>query len=213
MFPGIGMPFLPELIGEELNHLLFDVDIEGEFADKGKEAEKLPVFFGGVREDLLRRAEFLKHILLEDFALFLLQGEQLPVEFRESRLCAGGKVLFADGGKQFLDLAERDHILVIVDENQHQDVVAGIFLFHRGRQEPVFGVVVDHGFGDNHFIRIVAGARNALIHEGGYLVHIEIDVRNIFRLDMGETVHIGHQVLQSFFVGLFQYFHPCCVIG
>ena len=43
--------------------------------------------------------------------------------------------------------------LEIIDKNQKQHVLAGIFLADGRRQQVVFGVVVDHGFGQDlvHF--------------------------------------------------------------
>ena len=40
------------------------------------------------------------------------------------------------------------------------------------------------------------------VHEGGNLVHVQINIRNLVRLDMGQVPQIGKQVLQTFFICL-----------
>ena len=40
--------------------------------------------------------------------------------------------------------------------------------------------------------------------QGGNLVHVQINIRNLVRLDMGQVPQIGKQVLQTFFI--------CCLL-
>ena len=195
---------LAEFIRQKLDHFLLDEDVKGQLADKGEEAEKLTVLLRRVGEDPGGVLKLFCHILLQLFPFFLLQGEDLPVDFGELRTGTGGKMLFAERGEELLDLAEGNHILVVIDEDQHQNVVAGIFLFDRRGKKPVLGIVVDHGFCDHHLVLTVTGARKALVHKGGHLVHIEVNIRDIPGVNVCETVHVGHEVLQSLFIGLIQ---------
>ena len=118
-------------------------------------------------------------------------------------------MFLTERGEEGLDFAEGYHILEVIDENQHQDVVAGILLFDRRGQQPVLCVIIDHGFCDNHFIRVMTGAGKAFIHEGCHLIHVELDIRDFPRFNMCETIYVGHQILQSFFVCFFQWRHSC----
>ena len=68
-FSGRDGLFCPELVREEFDHLFFDVDIKGQLTDEGVEPEKLPVFFGGVREGFFRDGKLFHHILFRTLAI------------------------------------------------------------------------------------------------------------------------------------------------
>ena len=61
----------------------------------------------------------------------------------------------------------------------------GIFLLERGRQQIIFGIIIDHGFGQ-YFValRVSGGIFQLLVHKGGDLIHIQINVGNILQLDV-----------------------------
>ena len=62
-----------------------------------------------------------------------------------------------NGPENLLDIRKGQYILKIVDKDQHQHVVFGIFFLHRRREQVVLRVVVDHGFGQNLVLRVTSG--------------------------------------------------------
>ena len=72
---------------------------------------------------------------------------------------------FQNRFKELLDVIKGQKIFKIINKNQHQHVLFGIFLFHRGRKQIILGVIVDHGFGENLIFRITLGIFQMVIHE------------------------------------------------
>ena len=50
-----------------------------------------------------------------------------------------------NGAEKGFDIMEGQKIFKIVDKDQHQHMISGIFFLYRRRQKVVFGVIVDHG--------------------------------------------------------------------
>ena len=55
--------FLAQLFGQKLNHLLFQIDVERQLADKGKEPQVFPILVSGVRKGFGGGVEFGPDIL------------------------------------------------------------------------------------------------------------------------------------------------------
>ena len=66
-------------------------------------------------------------------------------------------MLGGNGGEECLDIIKGQQALEIVDKNEHEHVVLGVFFLYRRRQQIVFCIVIDHGFGQNLIIRIAPG--------------------------------------------------------
>ena len=73
-------------------------------------------------------------------------------------------------------------IFEIVDKDQDQHVLLGVFLLHRRRKEIVLGVVVDHGLCQDLVLAVPAGGAELALHECRDLVHVQVDIWNILRL-------------------------------
>ena len=61
----------------------------------------------------------------------------------------------------------------------------GIFLLHRRRQQIILRIIIDHGLGQDAVFGLGPHCGTQLtIHKGQYLIHIQINIRNVFRLDI-----------------------------
>ena len=62
-----------------------------------------------------------------------------------------------NGAEKGFDIMEGQKTFKIVDKDQHQHMISGIFFLYRRRQKVVFGVIVDHGLGQNLVICVALG--------------------------------------------------------
>ena len=92
---------------------------------------------------------------------------------------------FCDRREDLLDIPEGENILKIVDEGQKQNVVSGVFFLHRRREQIVFCVIVDHGLCKHLVLADPPGRSQVSIHEGCHLIHIQVNIGNIRRIDAG----------------------------
>ena len=60
----------------------------------------------------------------------------------------------------------------VVDKNQHQNVIPGILLLDRRRQQMVLGIVVDHRLSENLVTFITSGRGQLSVHKSSNLIHI-----------------------------------------
>ena len=86
------------------------------------------------------------------------------------------------------------------DEEEEEDVFAGIFFLLRRRQEAVFRVILDHGLGEDFVLGVALHAREVVVHEGGHLVHVQLDPRNVLGMDIFLGGSALHQNLKKFFI-------------
>ena len=68
------------------------------------------------------------------------------------------EVLVRQRRQQVLNIADRENIFKIIDKNQEQHVLFGIFLLLGRGKQTVLGVVVNHGLRQNLVIFIPLGA-------------------------------------------------------
>ena len=77
----------------------------------------------------------------------------------------------------------------------------GILLLHRRGKKVVFGVVIDHGF-----VKILSssrrlGVRQVVVHECGYLIHVQIDAGNVLRFyEIQMDNFLSNSLYSSWFV-------------
>ena len=71
-----------------------------------------------------------------------------------------------------------------------------------GGEQVVLGVVVDHGLRQDLVLRVALGLLQMFVHKGGHLVHIEIDVRNLFRFNVIQAVQPGEDIPEPVVVAL-----------
>ena len=75
-----------------------------------------------------------------------------------------------------------------------------IFLLHRRRQQIVLRIIVDHGLGQ--YLVLLRVSRRMLqmgFHKGSDLIHIKINVRDIFRPDILDPVKAFQYAVQQIF--------------
>ena len=82
-------------------------------------------------------------------------------------------------------------------------MLLGIFLLFRWRKKIVFGVVIDHGFCQNLVIVGALAGSKAGIHKCGHLIHVQINVRNVFRVNIVNITEFAYNVHDAFFIVLF----------
>ena len=80
------------------------------------------------------------------------------------------------GSENRLYIADRQEILKIIDKDHEQNVIPGIFLPVRRREQVVFGVIVDHCLGHNLVIFKTGCFGKMPCKKCGDLVYIEIKV-------------------------------------
>ena len=61
-------------------------------------------------------------------------------------------------------------------------------------QQAVFGVVVDHGLGQNLIAVSAAGFPEMFVHECGHLIHVQVDVRDVPGIDREDGVRRAEKV-------------------
>ena len=75
-------------------------------------------------------------------------------------------------------------IFKIINEDQDQYVFFRILLPDRRGKKIVLGIIVDHGLGQDLVLLVAPGRGELRIHEGGHLIHIQVNIRNIIRMDI-----------------------------
>ena len=66
-------------------------------------------------------------------------------------------------------------------------MLTGIFLFGGRREQIIFRIIIDHGFGQDLVSRMAPGLFQVLFHKRGHLIHIEVNIRDILRTDIIQT--------------------------
>ena len=84
--------------------------------------------------------------------------------------------------------------------DQEHHVLTAVFFPDRGKEHLVLDIIVDHGLGQE----LVSGgiprqAAQALLQEGGHLVHVEVDARDILHADIGKGIKDRLQPFVHFF--------------
>ena len=67
------------------------------------------------------------------------------------------EMLFSDRTEELLNVSDGKQVFVVVDEQQQENVLLAVFFADRGRKQAVFGLVVDHGFGEGLVLRAALG--------------------------------------------------------
>ena len=90
--------------------------------------------------------------------------------------------------EQALDIVDGKQAFEIIDENQEQHMLSGIFLLFRRGKQAVLRVVINHGFRKNLIVLIASRRAQMAVHEGGHLIHIKVDAGNLLRPDIADAV-------------------------
>ena len=77
-------------------------------------------------------------------------------------------------------------------------MLAGIFLLLRRRKKVVLRIIIDHRFGEDLILAETTGLVQVFVHKRGYLIHIEIDIRDIRRIDQVNFINRVQQIEQEF---------------
>ena len=104
-----------------------------------------------------------------------------------------------DDEKELL-YGEGQHVFKIVNKDQQEGVLLGIFLLVRRRKEVVLGVVVDHGLGQDLVLRVTLGLCQPLVHKCGQLVHVQRDIGDLFWFYVVKAIQTREDLPEQFFV-------------
>ena len=83
-------------------------------------------------------------------------------------------------------------------------MILGITLLLRGREQVVLRIIVDHGLGEDLVVLVALGGCKLIFHEGCYLIHLKINVREILRLYI---IHSGNVVQNASEYGFIVFCH------
>lgn len=101
------------------------------------------------------------------------------------------------GSKQPSHVLQRQTLLEGLDQGDHQQMLGGILLPHRLLQQPGLGIVVDDGLGDGFLPRLPGPGLKTLLQHCQYLIHIEVQRRQISGMQR-RGVHSRPQLFQQF---------------
>ena len=94
-----------------------------------------------------------------------------------------------------VQIVDAEDVFKIVDKNEQQHVLFGIFLFMWGWQQTILCIIVDHGLGQNLIIRIALGWCEVALHKGCHLIHVQVNIRNGLRFDMIDAPETGENAI------------------
>ena len=188
-----------ELIGDLFHEELLQVDVGADLTEEEEELELLPVL---VREVLEAGITFLEGFLSIDTHLadvtegFRLHGrfevEDLVVDVLQLRVALATEVFLLQRAEDRLDIIQLEDALIIVDEKQDQHMLATVTLLIRWRQKLVLRIVVDHRLREHLILRMPLDGRQVAVHEAGYLIHVELEVRDVIGGDVPDRLQIFH---------------------
>ena len=185
--------------GNVINHFFndhfLDVYVETHQADEAETLQKFLIFFVCVLEGSAGEAVVLQKVLDQLVDLAVLHAKNFIVYVSHIFSWLTLKIFVRDGTEKFLDVRDGKNILKIVDKDQHEKMILGITLLLRGREQIVLGIVVDHGLGQDLVIVVALGGCKLILHESSDLVHVKINVRQIFWLYI---IHSGNVVQNAF---------------
>lgn len=81
--------------------------------------------------------------------------------------------------QQTLDIADGQNGFVIINIDQKQQMLLGIFLLIWCRQQMILRIIIDHGLGKNLVIRAALEISEMAFHEGCDLIHVKVNVWNV----------------------------------
>ena len=116
--------------------------------------QKLPVFFRKILKGLVGEIVFLAQILENFLRLRLFEMEDLIVDIFHIKSVFAAEIVVSQWIKDRLNIADTQDIFEIVDKDQRQKMLLGVFFLLRRWKQIVLGVVVDHGFGQNLIVFI-----------------------------------------------------------
>ena len=98
---------------------------------------------------------------------------------------------------------KREYHMDHLSNDQKEHMLLGIFLLFRRRKKVIFGVIIDHGFCQNLVVvRALAGSKTG-IHKCRDLIHVQINVGNVFRVNIVNITEFAYNVHDAFFIVLF----------
>lgn len=168
---------LSDPVDDPLHELSFQIDIEAEFSEEGEET-KLLLFlrrepFLLLREHSLRAFIFSSDVGEESRHFAVREGENPFIDFFQRERASRIKVFILDRAEYGLNIGEAQDALVIINEEEHKDVIFRIALLFRRGEKLVFGIVIDHRFRQDLVFGMTFDRREMPLHEGRDLIHIE----------------------------------------
>ena len=122
-----------QVIDHALDNHFLHIDIVTELADKAEGMEKLLILLREIGKGGIGNVILVAEILQELLGFRLLQGEHLIVHILHVRAIGVAEIAIGDGIQDGLDIADTQNVLEIVDKNQGQHMLLGVFLLLRGR--------------------------------------------------------------------------------
>ena len=103
------------------------------------------------------------------------------------------EVVLCDIGQNGLNIVKIQQILKVINKYQKQDMILGVFFTYRRGKEVVFGIVIDHSLCEYLVLRISLQLPQVFLHKGSYLVHIKVDLWDIFNFYVIQAVQVLEQ--------------------
>ena len=162
-----------KLVDQLFHEEFFYVDIKGKAADEGEELKGFPVLLRRVLEGLSRCAVHFCDILSQMVDPGFLQAAHLLINRCDVKILPVVKIFLCERLKERLDIFDGEDIFKIVDKDQDQHMLLGVFLFHRRGEEIVLCIVVDHGLRQYLVLAVPAGGAELALHAKLKVVYIQ----------------------------------------
>lgn len=115
----------------------------------------------------------------EDFSMQIIEG---IIQAMQGLLVSLAELL-RDGEEDLLDFWQTLGAFEDLEQGKEHEMLWGVLLFDWRSQDPVLGIIVDHGLGKD-------AVRVLLLHEGDHLVHVQVDVWKFVGMDQGTPMAV-----------------------
>mgnify|MGYP006986289153 FL=1 len=183
------------VIDHFLNDHLLNVDIKAHETDKTESLQKFLIFLICILESGAGETVILQKILDQLVNLAVLHSKNFIICIGHVLAWLTFKVFRCDGTEKLLDVCDGQNILKIINEDQHEQMIFGIALLLRGREQVILGVVIDHGLCQDLVIIVTLCGRKLILHKRGDLIHVQVDVWKIFWFYI---IHSGNVIQNAF---------------
>ena len=159
--------------------------------------------FGRFREGTFGHFPSSEKILGHIAGLSFDQIKGLLIDFGHGDAVRHVEVPVLKRAEKRLDVADRQKVLQVININEQKQMFPRILLLLRRGKKFVLRVVVDHGFGQDLVVGISLAGRQLGVHKSCDLVHIQRNIRDIFRGYIADLLELFHDCSQHV---------PCCFV-
>ena len=118
----IGVLFMGirHIVNQFFNHLLFNIYVKAEHADKCEFLQEILVFFFCIFIGITGHFVFADNIFCQRIDLLSLQAHDFLINFCQVHLPVLIEILFRERAEKYLDIADGQNVFKIVNKGQHQ---------------------------------------------------------------------------------------------